>query len=33
MARSFSKNLATKEDLNMLKELIVEKEENGCVRK
>lgn len=33
MARSFIKNLVTQEDLNMLKELITEKEGNDCVRK
>lgn len=33
MARSFIKNLATQEDLDMLKELMAEKEENDRARK
>ena len=33
MARSFIKNLATPEDLDMIKELMVEKEESDCARK
>ena len=33
MARSFIKNLATPEDLDMIKELMVEKEENDRARK
>lgn len=33
MARSFIKNLATQEDLDMLKGLMAEKEENDRARK
>lgn len=33
MARSFIKNLVTQEDLDMVKELMAEKEESDCARK